>query len=245
MLAGPNGSGKSFLVPSLATEVNLGVIVNADEIEAKLKAQYRRRTRVLNLHDWNLTLTQQDFDAFLQAEAANKQTPLAQQQIQKLRIEENVLLFTNVKVDSYLASRLAEFLRYALLTARQSFTFETVMSHPSKLAFLRDAQAAGFRTYLYFVATEDPEINVGRVRARVQKKGHDVARDKIVSRYARTLDSLFDAVRLVNRAFIFDNSYAALQLVAEVEEGKRVEFKTTSIPAWVDTYFRQKALRKT
>ncbi len=244
MLAGPNGSGKSFLVPSLATEVNLGVIVNADEIEARLKAQHRRRTRVLNLHDWKLMLTQQDLDAFLQAEEATKQTTLAQQQMQKLRIEENVLLFTAVKIDSYLASRVAEFLRYSLLAARQSFTFETVMSHPSKLAFLRDAQAAGFRTYLYFVATEDPEINVGRVRARVQKKGHDVARDKIISRYARTLDYLFDAVRLVNRAFIFDNSYAAPQLVAEVEEGKRVEFKTATIPAWVDTYFRQKALRK-
>ncbi|WP_219601021.1 zeta toxin family protein [Hymenobacter sp. DG01] len=244
VLAGPNGSGKSFLVPSLATEVNLGVIVNADEIEARLKAQHRRRTRVLNLHDWKLMLTQQDLDAFLQAEEATKQTTLAQQQMQKLRIEENVLLFTAVKIDSYLASRVAEFLRYSLLAARQSFTFETVMSHPSKLAFLRDAQAAGFRTYLYFVATEDPEINVGRVRARVQKKGHDVARDKIISRYARTLDYLFDAVRLVNRAFIFDNSYAAPQLVAEVEEGKRVEFKTATIPAWVDTYFRQKALRK-
>ena len=30
MLAGPNGSGKSFLVPLLAEEVHLGVVVNAD-----------------------------------------------------------------------------------------------------------------------------------------------------------------------------------------------------------------------
>ncbi|HEX8348687.1 MAG TPA: zeta toxin family protein [Hymenobacter sp.] len=161
-----------------------------------------------------------------------------------MRIEQNVLLFARIKVDSYLASRVAEFLRYALLAAKQSFTFETVMSHPSKLEFLRDAQAAGYRTYLYFVATEDPEINIARVRARVKKKGHHVDRDKIVSRYARTLDSLFDAVRLVNRAFLFDNSSDAPQLVAEVEEGKRIEFKTTTIPAWVDTYFRQKVLRR-
>lgn len=244
MLAGPNGSGKSFLVDSLKQEVNLGVIVNADELEAKLKTQYRRRTRVLNLHDWDLSLTQHDLDAFVATEDPSPQLPLAHQQLQKLRIEENVLLFTDVKVDSYLASRVAEFLRYALLASRQSFTFETVMSHPSKLDFLRDAKAVGFRTYLYFVATEDPEINVARVRARVQKKGHDVNRDKIISRYARTLDSLFDAVRLVNRAFIFDNSATAPQLIVEVEEGRKVSFKTEVIPAWVDTYFRQKALRK-
>lgn len=184
MLAGPNGSGKSFLVPSLLEQVNLGVIVNADDIEARLKAQFRRRTRVLNLHDWSLTLTQADLAAFQVAEAAADQPPLAQTQLRQLRIEQNVLLFTGVRIDSYLASRVAEFLRYALLTSKQSFTFETVMSHPSKLDFLRDAQAAGFRTYLYFVATEDPEINVGWVRARVQKNGHHVARDKIVSRYA-------------------------------------------------------------
>ena len=94
------------------------------------------------------------------------------------------------------------------------------------------------------MATEDPEINIARVRARVKKKGHHVDRDKIVSRYARTLDSLFDAVRLVNRAFLFDNSSDAPQLIAEVEQGKRIEFKTTTIPAWVDTYFRQKVLQR-
>lgn len=244
MLAGPNGSGKSFLVSSLATEVNMGVIVNADEIEALLKAQYQQHTRILNLHQWQLTLTEPDLDAFRHSTTQSSQSKMAQKEFSRLRIEQNVMLFPRIKVDSYLASRIAEFLRYALLAAKQSLTFETVMSHPSKLEFLRDAQAAGYRTYLYFIATEDPEINIARVRARVRKKGHHVDRDKIVSRYARTLDSLFDAVRLVNQAFLFDNSSDAPQLVAEVEEGKRIEFKTTTIPAWVDIYFRQKVLRR-
>ena len=47
MLAGPNGSGKSFLVPSLEKEVNLGVIVNADELETEQEAiavVFRRHT---------------------------------------------------------------------------------------------------------------------------------------------------------------------------------------------------------
>ncbi|TGE25937.1 hypothetical protein E5K00_12320 [Hymenobacter aquaticus] len=57
-------------MPSLATEINLGVIVNADEIEAKLKAQFRYRTRVFNLHDWKLLLTQQDLEAFWATEDA-------------------------------------------------------------------------------------------------------------------------------------------------------------------------------
>ncbi|MBO0360836.1 hypothetical protein J0X19_22950 [Hymenobacter sp. BT186] len=245
MLAGPNGSGKSFLVPSLQEEVNLGVLVNADEIEARLKAQFRHRNlRLLNLHDWSLQLTQADLEAFWYTEDKQAAIKPGQRETRHLRIEQNVLLFSRAKVDSYLAARVADFLRHALLNTQQTFTFETVMSHSSKVDFLRDAQAAGFRTYLYFVATEDPEINVGRVRARVQKKGHDVARDKIISRYSRSLDLLFDAVRLVNRAFIFDNSSVAPQLIAEIEEGRKVTFKTDILPAWVDKYFRQKALQK-
>ena len=63
MLAGPNGSGKSSLVPQLLEYVELGVSVNADEIEADLKMQ-RGPVRVLNLYDWRLQLTEVDLLIF-------------------------------------------------------------------------------------------------------------------------------------------------------------------------------------
>ena len=65
------------------------------------------------------------------------------------------------------------------------------MSHRSKIDILVQAQQAGYRTYLYFVATDDPTINISRVRNRVALSGHDVPADKIVTRYYRSLD-LFD-----------------------------------------------------
>ena len=40
------------------------------------------------------------------------------------------------------------------------------MSHPSKVALLENAQRAGYRTYLYYIATDDPAINVSRVANR-------------------------------------------------------------------------------
>ncbi len=52
-------------------------------------------------------------------------------------------------VNSYLAATVADFLRHQLLAARLSFTFESVMSHRSKLEFLQLAAATGYRTYLY------------------------------------------------------------------------------------------------
>jgi len=90
-------------------------------------------------------------------------------------------------VNSYVASVLGDFIRQRLIANRDTFTFETVMSHPGKVALLRDVQAAGFETHLFFVATEDPQINISRVRARVLAGGHDVPEDKIIKRYHASL----------------------------------------------------------
>ena len=108
----------------------------------------------------------------------------------------------------------------------------TVMSSPDKVAFLQKAQQAGYRTYLYFVATEDADINVSRVKYRVQVGGHPVAEDKIRSRYVRSLELLPQAVAHADRAYIFDNSGAERVWVAEVTDGLEIEMKTDEMPAW-------------
>jgi len=61
-------------------------------------------------------------------------------------------------VNSYFAAVAADFLRQKLLSQRVSFTFEKVMSSPDKVALLCKTQQQGYRTYLYYVATEDPII---------------------------------------------------------------------------------------
>lgn len=100
MLAGPNGSGKSFLVASLEKEVNLGVIVNADELEAKLKAQ-STTTRELSLSDWQLNLTQTDLVAFAARPEAQR---LSRYRVARMHIEENTFQLVRLKLDSYLAA---------------------------------------------------------------------------------------------------------------------------------------------
>lgn len=235
MLAGPNGSGKSFLVPSLEKEVSLGVVVNADELEAKLKAQ-NSTIKELPLGDWQLHLTQADLTVFAARPEAQR---LAAGRLRRIHIVNNTLRLVQVRIDSYLAAWLVEFFRYYLLTNRQSLTFETVMSHSSKLEFLRQAKANGYRTYLYYVATDDWHINIDRVKARVAKGGHTVGRDKIIDRYFRSLRLLYDAVRLVDRAYIFDNSLEP-QLIAQITAGEEVEYKVTSLPDWVYQHLHSK-----
>jgi predicted ABC-type ATPase len=64
--------------------------------------------------------------------------------------------------------------REALLSRRLSFGFETVGSHPGKVEFLGKAKSLGYTIALLFVATEDPEINLQRIKHRVVQGGHDV-----------------------------------------------------------------------
>ena len=99
---------------------------------------------------------------------------------------------------------------------------------------LEQAQRAGYRTYLYFIATDDPEINISRVRNRVKLGGHGVPEDRIAPRYYRSLDLLMDAIRNSNRAYIFDNSTDTQNRtwLAEITEGKELEMKTDRMPAW-------------
>ena len=135
----------------------------------------------------------------------------------------------------YHASVLADYLRRHLLARRMDFTFETVMSSPDKVAFLSEARAAGYRTYLYYVATDDPIINVSRVRSRVSLGGHTVPETKIIERYNRSLSLLRAAVANTSRAYVFDNSGNEQQHVwlAEVTEGRKVEIKSDRVPAWL------------
>jgi predicted ABC-type ATPase len=88
--------------------------------------------------------------------------------------------------------------------------------------------------YLYYISTEDPEINISRVKNRGHLKGHDVPENKIKDRYYRSLGLLMDAIKKRNRAYIFDNSTDGKEKVwfAEITDGQTVEFKNDLVPLW-------------
>ena len=107
------------------------------------------------------------------------------------------------------AQRIADRLREDCLERRQSFSFETVMSHPSKIDILQRARRLGYTNVLYFVCTESPALNIARVRQRVSQGGHDVPEERIVERYKRTLALLPEAIAACDRAVLYDNTYRA------------------------------------
>jgi predicted ABC-type ATPase len=233
VFAGPNGSGKSTIKDILPNEL-LGHYLNPDELEKDLRVK-----PYLDLNSFQIDLHLQSFQDFLLNSTLVKKLDILST-VQKAGLSENILDISQVPVNAYLASILVDLLRNQLIQTGQSFTFETVMSSADKLEVLRKAKAAGFRNYLYYIATEDPIINVSRVKYRVKTGGHSVPEDKIISRYHRSLDLLFDAIQLTERAYLFDNSGTSRVWVAEVTGGKQIELKTDRIPNWFIRYVENK-----
>jgi len=233
MFAGPNGSGKSCLNSILPPQLK-GVYLNPDELEKALKKE-----PILSIDKFSLS-----------GEAGTLQDNIVTSSILKKRntqlscnlLSPDSLEFVAKEIDSYLASALVEAMRNMLLMKKVSFTFETVMSHESKVDFLRLAKNQGYRTYLYYIATEDSEINISRVENRVNKGGHPVPQEKIRKRYLRSLNLLYKAIKASDRAYLFDNSSNGSNHVwlAEIEGGINMTIKTNTLPVWFETFVIQK-----
>lgn len=226
MFAGPNGSGKSTINSVIHSRL-LGLYINPDEIEKGL------RIGSLSLTNFQIQARAEEILSYFQNSTLLRKVGLSAQ-IESLRFEDNRFSIEADDVNSYYASVISDFIRQKLLAAGKSFTFETVMSSPDKVDLLRRAQAKGFRTYLYYVATEDPNINIYRVRQRVKAGGHNVLEEKIVSRYERSLNLLLAAIRNTNRAYIFDNSGHQQTWIAEITEGKDLEIRSEHMPLWFE-----------
>jgi predicted ABC-type ATPase len=132
--------------------------------------------------------------------------------------------------------------RATLLASGKTFVSETVFSHDSKLAFIRDAQAAGFVVALYVLCLDDPAQLLPRVVQRVAEGGHSVPPERILQCYPRTLANLKQAIRIADLAFLYDTSNAITKTTQEMPlpharllafvEGDAVTQLSEQLPAW-------------
>ena len=110
------------------------------------------------------------------------------------------------RLDARTAQKLAQSLRWEAIVHGRSLMYETVMSHPSKIAELQSAARAGYEITVIFIATDDPEVNVERVSLRVADGGHDVPKDRIRARHARSIALAPSAIGFATHAYVYDNS---------------------------------------
>jgi len=238
VFAGPNGSGKTTLVTNLCGEgyFRLSVFINADIAEEKIKDQGFFDFSEFNIRASETDLKKyiKDYGAFVQRSKIN-----TDQLLKRVSVVDNKFYFAG-EINSYLSADICAFSRNHLLESGQSFIMETVFSHKSKLDLMDKAKKLGYNVYFYFVTTDDPEVNISRVKNRVNIGGHDVPEDKIVNRYYRSLDLLSEAIKLSDRAYLWDNSKIIAELVAEIHRGEGKIHKHVPTPKWLLDYVLNK-----
>ena len=138
---------------------------------------------------------------------------------------------------SYEAALIAEKERSRLLEERQTFCFETVFSHVSKLDFIGAAKAAGYVVKVFYFHLASPDLNVARVSSRVVSGGHNVPEDKLRGRIPRTLNLVRDCVGLADELHLIDNSSAdhPYKRLAVFQQGAWFGF-ADEVPEWVRSF---------
>lgn len=238
LFAGPNGSGKTTILERIPKEVNFGYIVNADEIEKTLAQEGK-----YSFNEQNISTDTANLQRYFRNEGFSILKIKDPVFIDHLIVKDNNIHLPISYVNSYVAADLAGFLRIKHIENSHSFTFESVLSHPSKLDLLKFAKSKAYRIYLYYIATESVEINVNRVKIRVLQQGHPVSEEAIRNRYPKSLNLLYDVIKLSDRAYLFDNSGKESLYVAEITNGENVELHCNpeNVPNWFINYVKNKA----
>lgn len=66
------------------------------------------------------------------------------------------------------AQKRADAVRHHLAERKADFAWESVASHPSKVDFLEELHGCGYFNAALLVSTEDPSINIRRVKQRAR-----------------------------------------------------------------------------
>jgi len=147
------------------------------------------------------------------------------------------------------AMQKAEEARFNAVQNGESFAFETVLSNPDKLDFIKFSKTKGYKVITIYIVTSSPKINIERIKDRVARGGHDVPTDKIISRYHRSLDLMFDVIALSDNAMVYDNSDKEPALIfAKNHDAIHLlfdehEYVAMQEPHWSDKYLKDKAAK--
>ena len=104
------------------------------------------------------------------------------------------------------AAQKATLMRESYVNNNESISFETVLSTSRNLDLLIKAKQKGYFIRVIYVLTVNSQINVYRVKQRFANGGHDVPKEKVISRYENALKIIPELVQVADVCHIYDNS---------------------------------------
>jgi len=143
----------------------------------------------------------------------------------------------NAQASAVQAGKLVIAATKGYITDKKSFIRESTLSGKFDLKIIQEAKAKGFETELVYVCNGAPNTAVARVAQRYAKGGHTVPEEDIRRRFTRSLGHLPEAIRLVDKAKIYDNSGDKYKEVATFEKGKLKTHEFT--PDWFKKPFEE------
>jgi predicted ABC-type ATPase len=125
--------------------------------------------------------------------------------------------------------------RSGLMKAGQSFVYQ---DGTIDFGAIREAHEAGFDVKVFYVGTEDPNLNMGRVLLRVSNGGSFAAMARIADDYAHGLKHLPNAKKLADDLMLFDNTTHGRghRLVAHFHAGELMKL-ARAVPKWAQRVF--------
>lgn len=135
------------------------------------------------------------------------------------------------RLDERQAGKIALRDRRELLAAGESFAIETTLTGHSALRFMQQAREADYKITLVFVGLHSPSLSAQRVADRVRQGGHSVPVSALLRRYPDAMARLPQAISVVDRAFVLDNSSERRRLLLATED-TRIRYLARDLPAW-------------
>lgn len=125
----------------------------------------------------------------------------------------------------------------ASLCEGRELLVETTLSGRNAFGYIRDARQLGYDIRLLYIGTENVNINLRRIEARVARGGHDVPPEDVRRRWARSFTNLPPAMKAADRTGLFDNSRDVGPIpVAEIRDQSVVAL--APFPAWAEDAIR-------
>ncbi len=134
------------------------------------------------------------------------------------------------------AARILDATRGRMIEDKLGFITETVFSDPvgSKLGMMKKAVDAGYDVRLIYIGLANAELATRRIEQRTTAGGHDVPRDRVASRFERSLKNLAAAIPFVPTVELYDNSAIdePYRPVATFKAGALASRMSGALPKW-------------
>lgn len=92
------------------------------------------------------------------------------------------------------------------IAQRENFAFETTLGGRTMTHLLIEAAQAGIKVRVWYVGLESVELNIARVKARVDAGGHAIPEDDIRKRWDGSRRNLIKLLPHIDSLRLYDNS---------------------------------------